>query len=147
VEDAGQVQREVGFTLLRQAYEVTEENYDGHVSVPVLWDRFTASVVSNEPGDIVVDVATRFRHLACVATDLYPVALRDRIDELDRRFGAAGARLPDWTAHAERPAGPQAVASPAVAAVRREQHHLVTATDQIHDVRERGSVRSVVFQR
>ncbi len=30
-----------GFTLLAQAYEATEPGYDGHVSVPVLWDRVT----------------------------------------------------------------------------------------------------------
>src|SRR4029453_14834140 len=30
-----------GFTLLRQAYEATDENYDGHIAVPTLWDRFS----------------------------------------------------------------------------------------------------------
>ena len=28
-----------GFSLLREAYEATEPGYDGHISVPVLWDR------------------------------------------------------------------------------------------------------------
>ncbi len=28
-----------GFALLREAYEATEPGYDGHVSVPVLWDK------------------------------------------------------------------------------------------------------------
>ena len=28
-----------GFAFLSEAYEVTEPGYDGHVSVPVLWDR------------------------------------------------------------------------------------------------------------
>ena len=36
-----------GFTFLAQAYEATEPGYDGHVSVPVLWDRVTGKVVSN----------------------------------------------------------------------------------------------------
>ncbi|MDG6109827.1 glutathione S-transferase family protein [Dactylosporangium aurantiacum] len=33
-----------GFTLLRQAYEATGANFDGHVSVPTLWARATARV-------------------------------------------------------------------------------------------------------
>lgn len=73
-----------GFTLLRQAYEATREGYAGHVSVPTLWDRFTARVVSNECTGIGIDLATRFRHLANDPVDTYPVALRDRIDALDR---------------------------------------------------------------
>src|SRR5271154_6145118 len=28
-----------GFALLRDAYDATEPGYDGHVSVPVLWDK------------------------------------------------------------------------------------------------------------
>src|ERR1700735_1824090 len=28
-----------GFALLREAYDATEPGYDGHISVPLLWDR------------------------------------------------------------------------------------------------------------
>jgi putative glutathione S-transferase len=73
-----------GFTLLREAYEATEESFAGHVAVPTLWDRFTSRVVSNECTGIGVDLATRFRHLADGPVDTYPAALRDRIDQLDR---------------------------------------------------------------
>src|SRR5215472_10784266 len=31
-----------GFALLREAYDATEPGYDGHISVPVLWDRETS---------------------------------------------------------------------------------------------------------
>jgi putative glutathione S-transferase len=78
-----------GFTLLREAYEATEEGFDGHVSVPTLWDRFSARVVSNDCDGIGVDLATRFRHLADPVIDTYPVALREQIEDLDRRFGPA----------------------------------------------------------
>jgi putative glutathione S-transferase len=83
-----------GFTLLRQAYDATVENYTGHVSVPTLWDRFSSRVVSNDPTAIGLDLATRFGHLAAGA-DLYPAALRTRIDDLDRWLRpavAAGVR-------------------------------------------------------
>src|SRR4051794_35749474 len=49
-----------GFTLLRQAYEATEEDFDGHVSVPALWDRFSSRLVSNDCHGIGIDLATRF---------------------------------------------------------------------------------------
>src|SRR3954454_12873550 len=80
-----------GFVLLRQAYEATEEGFDGHVSVPTLWDRFHARVVSNDYTGIEIDLATRFGHLAAPTADLYPDALRDRIDDLDVRLGPAVA--------------------------------------------------------
>jgi glutathionyl-hydroquinone reductase len=78
-----------GFTLLRQAYEATEEGFDGHVSVPTLWDRYGAQVVSNDYHGIGIDLATRFRHLADPVADTYPPALADRIEELDRWLGPA----------------------------------------------------------
>jgi putative glutathione S-transferase len=78
-----------GFTLLRQAYEATEEGFDGHVSVPTLWDGFSCRVVSNDCHGIGIDLATQFRHLADPVVDTYPVPLRDKIEELDRWLGPA----------------------------------------------------------
>ena len=78
-----------GFTFLRQVYEASEENFDGHVSVPALWDRVHARLVSNDTHTIGIDLATRFRHLATPLVDTYPAHLRDRIEELDRWLGPA----------------------------------------------------------
>jgi glutathionyl-hydroquinone reductase len=78
-----------GFTLLREAYEATEEGFDGHVSVPALWDRATAQLVSNDYRGIGLDLATRFRRIATPLVDTYPVAHRGAIDELDRWIGPA----------------------------------------------------------
>jgi glutathionyl-hydroquinone reductase len=47
-----------GFTLLREAYLATDPAYDGPVTIPVLWDRVTSSVVSNDPDAIDIDLAT-----------------------------------------------------------------------------------------
>ena len=74
-----------GFTLLRQAYEATEPGYDGHVSVPVLWDRETGRIVSNNFPDITIDLATQFAQWATPGVDLYPAALRPEIDALNER--------------------------------------------------------------
>ncbi|MEV4630349.1 glutathione S-transferase C-terminal domain-containing protein [Micromonospora sp. NPDC049523] len=78
-----------GFTLLRQAYEATEEGFDGHISVPTLWDRATAGVVSNNFKTIGIDLATSFRHLATPIVDTYPERYRDEIEELDEWLNPA----------------------------------------------------------
>jgi glutathionyl-hydroquinone reductase len=72
-----------GFALLRDAYEATEPGYDGHVSVPVLWDRKTSRIVSNNFPDITIDLATQFGAWANPAYDLYPERLRPQIDEVN----------------------------------------------------------------
>src|SRR5215470_2188558 len=49
-----------GFEFLREAYEATEPGYPGHISVPVLWDRVTSRIVSNNFPDITIDLDTQF---------------------------------------------------------------------------------------
>jgi putative glutathione S-transferase len=78
-----------GFTLLREAYEATEDGFDGHVCVPALWDRRTAQLVSNDYSGIGIDLATRFRDIAEPVIDTYPAEHRDEIDELDSWIGPA----------------------------------------------------------
>ncbi|MET0928158.1 MAG: glutathione S-transferase C-terminal domain-containing protein [Aeromicrobium sp.] len=69
-----------GFTLLREAYERTQPGFDGHVSVPTLWDTRTGTIVSNDFGLLDIDLASQFdRH----GIELYPDDLADQIDELD----------------------------------------------------------------
>ncbi|MEU9890743.1 glutathione S-transferase family protein [Sphaerisporangium sp. NPDC051011] len=72
-----------GFTLLREAYEASEPGYDGHVSVPVLWDRQTGRIVSNNFPDITIDLGTQFERWADTSVDLYPADLRTEIDALN----------------------------------------------------------------
>jgi glutathione S-transferase/putative glutathione S-transferase len=74
-----------GFRFLAEAYEVTEAGYDGHVSVPVLWDRQSGRIVSNNFPDITIDLGTRFERWADTSVDLYPAALRPEIDALNER--------------------------------------------------------------
>ncbi|HEY7146649.1 MAG TPA: glutathione S-transferase C-terminal domain-containing protein [Streptosporangiaceae bacterium] len=71
------------FALLREAYEATEPGYDGHVSVPVLWDRQEHRIVSNNFPDITIDLATQFGDLASGGAGLYPEALRPSIDAIN----------------------------------------------------------------
>jgi putative glutathione S-transferase len=72
-----------GFTYLAEAYEETEPGYEGRVSVPVLWDRETGRIVSNESHDIM-----RMFNAASPENGLYPAPLRDEIDRLNERIYA-----------------------------------------------------------
>ena len=72
-----------GFALLREAYEATEPGYDGHISVPVLWDRETSRIVSNNFPDITIDLDTQFGAYAHGDYDLYPERLRPEIDAIN----------------------------------------------------------------
>lgn len=72
-----------GFTFLAQAYEATEPGYDGHVSVPVLWDRQTRTIVSNNFPDMTIDLGGEFGAWAGPPVHLYPEALRGEIDSLN----------------------------------------------------------------
>jgi glutathionyl-hydroquinone reductase len=72
-----------GFTLLRHAYEATEAGFDGHVSVPALWDRDLARVVSNDFAGIGIDLATKFGKVATAEVETYPEHLRAQIEATD----------------------------------------------------------------
>jgi len=77
-----------GFAFLREAYEATEPGYDGHVSVPVLWDKQAGRIVSNNFPDITIDLDTQFGQWVSPAADLYPQPLRPEIDALNETIYA-----------------------------------------------------------
>lgn len=70
-----------GFQFLEEAYEKTETDYDGLVTVPVLWDKKTKRIVSNNFPDITIDLNNEFNEWAQNEIDLYPLNLREKIDE------------------------------------------------------------------
>ena len=67
-----------GFTLLRDAYEATEPGFDGHVSVPTLWDTETNRIVSNDFRTLGLDLATELTGFRHPGVDTYPVEHRWR---------------------------------------------------------------------
>jgi glutathionyl-hydroquinone reductase len=75
-----------GFTLLRDAYDATEEGFDGHVSVPTLWDRTTRRVVSNDFRTIGIDLATQYGTWASGAPTYDPADVEE-IEALDSWIG------------------------------------------------------------
>jgi putative glutathione S-transferase len=77
-----------GWEYLAEAYEASRPGYDGRVSVPVLWDRETGQIVSNESADIIRMFNSEFDEWGDTTVDLYPEELRSEIDELDERIYA-----------------------------------------------------------
>jgi glutathionyl-hydroquinone reductase len=78
-----------GFALLREAYEATEPGFDGHISIPTLWDTRTGRVVSNDYRTLGLDIATQFGGFRTPGVDTYPVEHRTEIEELDDWIGPA----------------------------------------------------------
>lgn len=75
-----------GFVLLWEAYKATDPTYAGRVTVPVLWDKATKRIVTNNDDDILRMFGTEFRALGRRdAPDLYPEAHRAEIDALNQR--------------------------------------------------------------
>ncbi|MGO8877687.1 MAG: glutathione S-transferase family protein [Acidimicrobiales bacterium] len=72
-----------GFRFLKEAYLATDPDYDGHVSVPVLWDKSTSRIVSNNFPDISLDLGSQFTAWAASPLELYPPALRPEIDAVN----------------------------------------------------------------
>lgn len=75
-----------GFQFLSEAYERTDPTYDGRWSVPVLWDKESGRIVSNESGDILRMLGESFGDLADHTYDLCPQRIRGDIDELNGRI-------------------------------------------------------------
>ncbi|KAA5931052.1 MULTISPECIES: glutathione S-transferase family protein [Pantoea] len=68
---------------LHEIYTRVAPDYTGRATVPVLWDKKTATIVSNESADIVRMFNSGFGDLADNRIDLYPAALRAEIDALN----------------------------------------------------------------
>lgn len=68
---------------LHQLYTQADSHFTGRATVPVLWDKKTATIVNNESADIVRMFNTGFGPLARSDIDLYPTALHSEIDRLN----------------------------------------------------------------
>jgi putative glutathione S-transferase len=75
-----------GMRFLSEAYLATDPGYRARVTVPVLWDKQTGQIVSNESADILRMLGSAFAPLAEHPVDLYPEALHDEIDGLNERI-------------------------------------------------------------
>lgn len=74
-----------GFDYLYQLYLKADPSYEGRVTVPVLWDKHTQTIVSNESADIIRMFNTAFDHLTGNSSDYYPVERQETINTVNKR--------------------------------------------------------------
>jgi len=74
-----------GLDFLYQLYLKADTSYEGRVTVPVLWDKKTQTIVSNESSEIIRMFNNAFNSLTGNTSDYYPEDLRETIDEINDR--------------------------------------------------------------
>ena len=71
--------------LLHQLYTRADSQYTGRVTVPVLWDKLTDTIVSNESSEIIRMFNSAFDAVGAREGDYWPEPLRDEIEEVNTR--------------------------------------------------------------
>lgn len=75
----------LGKDTLWQVYTAAQPDYTGRVTVPVLWDKQTGTIVSNESSEIIRMFNSAFNELTGNTEDYYPEDLRSQIDAINAR--------------------------------------------------------------
>lgn len=76
----------LGKKRLFEVYQAAKADFTGRVTVPILWDRETATIVNNESAEIIRMLDDAFRGVTgSEHTSLYPEDLRPEIDEVNER--------------------------------------------------------------
>ncbi len=77
-----------GWSFMSEAYALSDPDYAGRITVPVLWDRLSGRIVNNESSDIIRMMAFE-ESLGGLGhggqLDLYPERLRAEIDAINAR--------------------------------------------------------------
>jgi glutathionyl-hydroquinone reductase len=74
-----------GATYLHEVYTKAKPDLTGRVTVPVLWDKKTGTIVSNESAEIIRMLNGAFDRVGGDATvDFWPPDLRDEIEAINR---------------------------------------------------------------
>ena len=71
--------------FMHQIYTAAMPDYSGRVTVPVLWDKKTNTIVSNESPEIIRMFNSAFDAVGAKAGDYYPEELRAEIDAINNR--------------------------------------------------------------
>lgn len=82
IEDA-QADALYGFDYVYQIYQKAKADYTGRVTVPILWDKKTETIVSNESADIIRMFNSAFNDLTEDNSDYYPREQRQEINKIN----------------------------------------------------------------
>ncbi|WP_350335092.1 glutathione S-transferase family protein [Coralliovum pocilloporae] len=84
--DAATGDRLNGFNYHYQVYQAAKPDYTGRVTVPVLWDKQTGTIVSNESSEIIRMLNSAFDEWGDAGLDFWPEDLRDDIETVNDRI-------------------------------------------------------------
>ena len=68
---------------LYEVYLKSSKDYSGRVTVPVLWDKETNQIVSNESSEIIRMFNSSFNKVGAIEGDYYPTEMQEQIDNLN----------------------------------------------------------------
>lgn len=74
------------FDYVYQLYLKAAPDYEGRVTVPILWDKKTQTIVNNESVDIIRIFNTAFNELTGNTDDFYPDDAKEQIDTINERI-------------------------------------------------------------
>jgi putative glutathione S-transferase len=75
-----------GARVLYEVYKKAEPRFTGRVTVPVLWDKKSGTIVNNESSEIIRMLGSAFDGVGALPGDFYPAELRSEIDALNARI-------------------------------------------------------------
>jgi putative glutathione S-transferase len=70
---------------LSELYTRADDQYTGRVTVPILWDQHTQTVVNNESADILRMLGSAFDNVGAKPGNYYPEQFRNDIDAVNKR--------------------------------------------------------------
>ncbi|MBW8185483.1 glutathione S-transferase family protein [Shewanella nanhaiensis] len=73
----------LGAKYAHQLYTEADANYTGRVTVPILWDKHTHTIVSNESAEIIRMFNSAFDEVGATALDFAPESLIREIDQMN----------------------------------------------------------------
>ncbi|OUS35098.1 glutathione-dependent reductase ['Osedax' symbiont bacterium Rs2_46_30_T18] len=74
------------FNYAYQLYLKSNPDYQGRVTVPILWDKKTQTIVNNESVEIIRMFNSAFDHLTGNSQDYFPIDKRAPIEEINQRI-------------------------------------------------------------
>ena len=74
-----------GGQFIRDIYTRADPKVSGRATVPILWDKATGQIVSNESSEIIRMFNSAFNEITGNTDDYYPDALRPEIDAVNAR--------------------------------------------------------------
>jgi putative glutathione S-transferase len=75
-----------GFSKLSEVYLKSDPKITTSVTVPILWDKKTGTIVNNESSEIIRMFNSSFNELTANQNDYYPQVMRSQIDILNEKI-------------------------------------------------------------